>query len=70
VSDLNRMRRERGSDTRVLNTPISTTTYRLLKEESVSRRIAIGVIIDEVVEVAARRRIKAATSTPTPSSGT
>jgi hypothetical protein len=58
MSDPSRIRRERGSITQILNTPISTTTYELLKAEATTRRKAMGVIIDELVEIAEKRRKK------------
>ena len=44
---MGRERRKKGTDTRIVNTPVAACTHAFLKSQAGKRRVAIGVILDE-----------------------
>lgn len=44
---MDRERRKKGTETRIVNTPVAADTHAFLKTLAGKRRVAIGVILDE-----------------------
>jgi hypothetical protein len=57
---MDRERRKKGTDTRIVNTPVAACTHAFLKLVAGKRRVAIGVILDEWAAMEAAKQKPAA----------